>query len=228
MRRRIWLGVSGGVLALVLVTTLLSGAVFAQDSDTSATGFGQQFVERLAEKLGITSDELRAAVQDTQAEMIDEAVEDGRLTEQQAATMKERLESADGWFHAWPGPRHAGPRFDHGRAHHMLGGGVNLEAIADELGLTTAELREQLADGATLLEIIEASDKTVDDVVAVLVERVKPMLDQAVANGRITQEQADAKLAQMSERLTKMIESGLGCPMDLDLDVDAGATETTS
>lgn len=224
MAQRIWLGISGGALALILSATLLGGAVFAQEDDEGSTSLGQQFIERLAHRLGISSDELKSAVQETQTEMVDEALADGRLTEEQAATMKERIEAGEGRFSCMPGRGHGGPRHGHG----ILGRVLNLGVIADELDITTDELREQLAGGATLAEIIEDNGGSVDGIIAILIAQAQEALDQAVANGRITQGQADEMLPRLTERLTELIESGLSRPMHFQPDVDTEATETSS
>ena len=42
-------------------------------------------------------------------------------------------------------------------------------------------------------------------VIDTLVNAAKEHLDEAVANGRLTQEEADAKLAEITERITEMV-----------------------
>ena len=63
----------------------------------------------------------------------------------------------------------------------------------------------QLRDGATLAEI--AGSET-DALIASLVADVEEKLDEAVANGRITQEEADEKLAEATERITTFVNEG--------------------
>lgn len=229
MTRRSWLGAGGGILALVLTAVLFTGAVFAEERDDEGNS-GQAFIERLAGKLGITTEALQDAVQETQSDMLDEAVADGRLSEEQAEAMRERIESGEGrlGFGLYGGPGMGrGPGMRGG--HVLIGPGpLSMSAIADELGLTTAELREQLTDGATLAEVIEANGATVDEIVAVLVEQAKAKMAEAVADGRITQEQADALLAELPQRLTEQIEAGFFCPAPFERHNNSEAEETSA
>ncbi len=78
-------------------------------------------------------------------------------------------------------------------------------AAAEFLGMEVEELVAQLRDGATLAEI--AGSQT-DALIASLVADVEEKLDEAVANGRITQEEADEKLAEATERITTFVNEG--------------------
>ena len=77
--------------------------------------------------------------------------------------------------------------------------------VAEQLGLTKAELKAELKSGKTINEVaIELgvdSQTIVDAVVANRTEK----LDQAVEGGRITQEQADERLAQIETRITERL-----------------------
>ena len=81
---------AAGMFSLALGALLVSGTAFAQ-SDTDDTSLHQTFLDRLAEKLGISSGELEATIQETQNDVIDDAVANGRLTEQQG----ERAQGTD-------------------------------------------------------------------------------------------------------------------------------------
>jgi polyhydroxyalkanoate synthesis regulator phasin len=201
--RRLWLALGSGAIGMLLAVTLLGGAVLAADEEGAAPG--QTFVDRLASRLGITSDELTSAVKDTQIEMLDQAVADGRLSQEQADAMQERIQSAEGitGFSFGPGFGRGGPR---GMG---MAGCVSLDTLADTLGLTTAEVRAQLQAGVTLSEIITAQGQTVEAVVHALVAEAQAHLNEAVAAGRITQEQADSMLTELPARLTEMVESGM-------------------
>ena len=68
-------------------------------------------------------------------------------------------------------------------------------AIASYLGLTPAQLREQLRAGKTLAQIAVAQGKTVAGLEDAIYKDVQAHLDQAVANGRLTSAQEQAMLA---------------------------------
>jgi 3-hydroxyacyl-CoA dehydrogenase len=115
-------------------------------------------------------------------------VEDGTITEAQAEAVAETLAESR------PGNRpHRGP-------------GKGLAEAAEFLGLEVEDLAQQLRDGATLAEI--AGDQT-DELIALMVDAVEEKLAEAVANERLTQEEADEKLAEAEERITTFVNEGL-------------------
>lgn len=79
-------------------------------------------------------------------------------------------------------------------------------SIADLFGMTTDELQSAREGGQSLADI--AKDKGVDEqtVVDTMLESRKEALDQAVAGGQITQEQADAMLERMKAGITQRVE----------------------
>lgn len=85
------------------------------------------------------------------------------------------------------------------RGHWGLGPDDSLLSIAARvLDKTQIELAQELRDGKTLAEI--AGDK-LDEIISQAVEARKANLDQAVANGKLSQAQADAMLALMKANL---------------------------
>src|SRR3972149_407809 len=100
--------VIAAMAALGLGAVAIGGAITsAQEGDGGPIG---TFIAKLAEKLGVSEDELKTAIKDTRIEMIDEAVADGRLTQEQADRLKERVEEGGIGFGF-------GPRFGEGRHH---------------------------------------------------------------------------------------------------------------
>ncbi len=75
------------------------------------------------------------------------------------------------------------------RFHRMAGG---LADLADELGLSLEDVREQLQDGKTLEEIAAGVGIDIDEVFTSLRESALAEVDEHLAAGDITQEQADA------------------------------------
>ncbi|MCH7718613.1 MAG: hypothetical protein IIB21_04010, partial [Chloroflexi bacterium] len=105
------------VLAGVMLAGTVVGIGAAQtDGDTPTTDADvaphkvQVFADllpRLAENLGISAEELTAAIQQTQLQMVDERVAAGDLTEEEAARIRERIESGEGpLFGEGKRPRH--------------------------------------------------------------------------------------------------------------------------
>jgi hypothetical protein len=89
---------------------------------------------------------------------------------------------------------------------HPRGGGPEAD-IAKALGITAQELRTQLKSGKKLSEIATAKGKTLDDVKAAVKVTLKTRLDKAVADGKLTQTQADDRLAHVDD-FVDAIESG--------------------
>jgi polyhydroxyalkanoate synthesis regulator phasin len=120
-------------------------------------------------------------------------VEDGSLTEEQADEVAATLaESGFGGHggHPWRG--------------------LALETAATALDMTEDELRTALQeDGATLAGIAEEQGVPVEDLVAALVEAAQERIAQAVEDGRISQEQADARLGDLEERITEWVNADL-------------------
>lgn len=81
-----------------------------------------------------------------------------------------------------------------------------ISAIADATGLTGQEIVQELRAGKTLSELLDEHGVSADTVVASAVAQVQETLDQAVANGRLTQEQEDAMLAGLEAFYNAVLE----------------------
>jgi hypothetical protein len=74
--------------------------------------------------------------------------------------------------------------------------------------MTVDELRKALADGQTVAELAQAQDVALEDVADALVAAHAERLQQAVEDGRLTQEEADEKLVEMETNILDRLESG--------------------
>jgi uncharacterized protein YidB (DUF937 family) len=132
-------------------------------------------------------------------------VEDGTITQEQADAVEEALEDA---------------RPDRG-----IGGGIghhgfglvlgDMSTVAESLGISEDELRAALADGQTIAEIAEEQGVDVQDVIDDIVAAQRERVDEAVAEGRLTQEEADELLAGAEERVTAFVNGELPDREDL-------------
>jgi hypothetical protein len=190
-----------------LIAGAVAVAAFAGGSAALAAdqlGFQERqtaVIEDAAERLGVESSELSDALEGALADQIDEAVAAGRLTEEQGAEMKQRLADGDAPLLALPG----GPGGHRGGFGHFGG----LEAAASYLGLTEAELREELADGTTLAEVAKAEGKTATGLVEAMVAAAKEKLAEAVADGRLTAEQQAEIVADLPDRIEAQVNGEL-------------------
>jgi polyhydroxyalkanoate synthesis regulator phasin len=120
-------------------------------------------------------------------------VDDGSITEEQADEVATTLGEAG---------------LGRGGGHH--GGGFDLDVAATALGMDDDELRTALeADGATLAQVAEDQGVEVATLVDALVQAAKEHIAQEVEDGRLTQEQADERLADLEQRITERVNSEL-------------------
>jgi len=85
------------------------------------------------------------------------------------------------------------------------GPGRNVAAIASVLKLTEAELKTQVQSGKTLAQIATARGVDVKLVVDAIVADIKTHIASEVTSGEITQAQADTKLADVTTKVTEMV-----------------------
>lgn len=181
----------------LLAAAIGGGAAVAADRMSPAEE-SDAIVADVAKQLGVPEAKVEAALEDALANRIDAAVEAGRLTHAQGEELKERLRSGDvPLVGLGPG------RGMHGGGHHLFG---SLDAAADFLGLTDAELHERLRDGSSLAEIARAEGRTVDGLVGALVEAAKADLAAAVEDGRLTDTQRDELEADLADRISALVE----------------------
>ena len=182
-------------------TTLLAAAGGGVAVAASGTGSSSQenkaVIDDAAKQLGIPSSKLSGALKQALANQVDAAVAAGRLTKEQGAELKQRLESGD-----FPliGGLHRG-----GGHHFGFFGG--LDAAAEYIGVTETELRTQLENGQSLAQVAKDHGKTADGLVAALVADAKQKLDTAVSAKRLTQAQANEMLSGLNERITNLVNS---------------------
>jgi polyhydroxyalkanoate synthesis regulator phasin len=188
------LKIAAVVVVLGLAVVAVGGAVTsAQEGDGPFAGF----LAKVAAKLGVSEDKLKGAIDEAQIETIDEAVASGRITQEQADRMKERVGDGDSLL-PFGGPR-GGPRGE-------LGGmRVLPDAAAQALGITQDELMIELKDGKSLAEVAEAKGMSVDDFKAALLTQVKAQLDSLVADGTLTQEQADRVMQNIEDNTDSIV-----------------------
>jgi hypothetical protein len=158
-------------------------------------------LDAAAEQLGVEPSALSAALSDALSARIDAAVAAGTLTEQEGARMKERLADGDVPLVGLPGI---------GRHVHGIGPLGGLEAAADYLGLTRAQLREALSDGDALADVAKEKGKSVDGLEAAMLAAAKTDLAAAVADGHLTAAQQKAILADLPDRIADLVAGTVG------------------
>jgi hypothetical protein len=179
------------VAVLVLSGIAVGGAIGA--TQLTPKQESQAIITDAAEQLGVQPSELTSALKQALKNRVDAAVQDGTLTRQQGQRMKERIDAGEVPFLGLPFHRHHGPF--HGK----------LEAAAEYLGMTEAQLREALEDGKTLAQVARDRDKSVDGLVDALVEGAEEKLQDAVDAGRLTEAEKRDMLEGLRDRITDLV-----------------------
>jgi len=106
----------------------------------------------------------------------------------------------------------AGPSFTFGAGpdgQASIFGGAS-EELATFLGVSTEQLQSELdAEGATLAGVAEAHDRTRDELKIFFTEQQQAQLDDAVAAGTMSQEDADRMLDDFASRIDDMIDGNM-------------------
>ena len=197
--RKLWKIMGVAAVVAILGVIALVGVAAAQEPTDDwpawASSFPQQMKGAVASALGISVDEYDAALGTARDQVLEQAVTEGHLTQDQADRMRER---ADQGFEFGPGMKGRG----------AWGPGMGwtdsesspVAVAADALGMTADELLAELKDGKSIADV--ANERGVDPqtIADSILASQKDSLAQAVADGKITQEQADQMLSRMEER----------------------------
>ena len=144
---------------------------------------------QLAQEAGVSTEELAAALQDTwnaQGEvLIARFIEQG---------------PPKGMRHH---PPHRDP-FKHAR--------LWVKVSAETLDMPVKDFIQAMGEGQTPAQIAEAHGSSGQALVDAIVAAEKALLDQAVAEGRLTQEKADEILARVTDMAGKWVENGFPKP----------------
>ncbi len=195
MKRKKRMLAAGTVVALAIAGG--GAAIAATGDDRKAES--DAIVADAAKQLGVTPAKLENALQEALKNRVDAAVQAGRLTQAQGQELKQRIEAGELPL-LGVGPGH------HGRHH---GPGPGFDAAASYLGVTEAQLRTALENGSTLADVAKDKGKSVEGLVDAMVADAQKHLDQAVEDGRLTEAQAEERLAEIEEHVTALVNGEL-------------------
>lgn len=200
----------GAVLDVVAQQTgLTGGEVMAQVLD------GATLADVITANGGDVDAVTQAAV-DAVTAQVNAAVAAGTLTQQQADTLLANLPDAVG--RAFDGDLRGGGRGNRPGGQRQPGAAAlqlantMLDTVASQTGLTREDILTQMRDGATLADVITGAGGSVDAVKTAVTTAVTDEINQAVTDGRITQQQADALLAQLPTTLDTFLNGQLPRP----------------
>lgn len=88
------------------------------------------------------------------------------------------------------------------------GGGCDLDTAAETIGIDVEDLRSALDEGQTIAEVATANDVDPQAVIDAQVAEASQHLSDKVEAGDLTQEEADVRLAEKTERITDRVNNG--------------------
>jgi uncharacterized protein (DUF433 family) len=147
-------------------------------------------IRMLVEESGLDITDFQVALQAARAEMLQQAVADGSITQEQADRKLDRQRKQNGFGRGGQG--RFGLKDKDGTAWQTT--------IAEVLGIPVEEVEEHLAGGETIRTLVEELGLDMAEVQTALQVARTEKLQQAVADGIITQEQADRMLKHLSVR----------------------------
>ena len=213
MRLAKTLGLAGALITAALVGGTLIGSTLAVGTDdgdplgADATAYCDTFMDAFASELGTTREGVIAAGQAAANAAIDAAVAAGDITEERAATMRERIAEYDGegcglFGRGGFGPGH-GPGRGPGHGRGFLGAN-SIEAAADAFGIEPSVLLGEVREAGGLEAVATARGVSYDEVKADVLAAVQADVDAAVAAGTLEQDRAD----NIVERVTTWLDEG--------------------
>ena len=195
---------------LALIEEIASQTDTAVEDVIAARMDGQSFNDYVAEFDVDPADVIGAVVADAQ-EHLAEAVAEGNLTQDEAdaklaeieTRITEAMNSTEAFEQRPEGRPEQGQR-DGQRGGHDFGA---IDIISEATGLEPQEVMSAWQDGSTLAEIIEANGADVETIKADIIADATEKLNQAVADGRIDQAEADEKIASLDAKVDEVLSS---------------------
>ena len=165
-----------------------------------------QSVADVAEANGVALDDVVAAVVAEMETHIAEHVAEGKLAQSEAdAKLADAADKVAERLSSVPAERGMG---DEGERRGPGGrGGEQWATVADVIGLEVHSLREAFAAGQSVADVAEANGVAFDYVVAAVVAEMETHIAEHVAEGKLTQEEADAKLADAADKVAERLSS---------------------
>lgn len=197
-----------GLLAVMALASVVTVGTVLAETPTPTSGAGQtayqNFLDKLAANLGVQVDTLKNAITKTQTQIVDEQVQSGKLTQEQADKIKDRIQNGQGWFGfkgGFVGPKgwKGGPKLNGA----LNLGSIKLEALAALTNKTVDQVKQELS----LQRFLDENEITSQQLHDKIVELAQAKVDQAVKDGKIT--------AAQGEQIMNRIKSAPALPQKL-------------
>ena len=140
----------------------------------------------LVEEMGLEMTAVREAMESVRLGAVDRALAEGAISDGQAQWMRD---GRGPWRHGGGGP--GGPFHGEGAGMNLVDADTMHAAIAEALGISVEELEAARAEGASLVALAEELGVEMETVRAAMETVREDAINQALADGEITEEQAD-------------------------------------
>lgn len=201
-------GHHGGGL-MIMGDELFTLLKLTQDEFRTQTEAGKTLLQ-IATAQGVTEQQLTDFLTKQHTAHIDQAVTDGKLTQEQADAMKanfpEHIKNMINHTH----PVGMGGPGGHGKGGMGFGGMKIGDELFTLLNITKEQFQTECQAGKTLLEIATAHNVTEQQLTDFFTEQHTAKMEQAVKDGKMTQEQADQLKANLPTMISKIINSKPG------------------
>jgi hypothetical protein len=198
-------GLKGKVAAMlgaVAVGAAIVGGVALAQTPTPTPGQGQTqqqslgnyFLDQLAKSLNISRSQLDSALKSAGNATVDEALRQGKLTQDQANRMHDRINQGNGFFGGFL-DRLGGKHGNRGPGMHLAGD--ILKAVAGQLNMDPQTLMSELRSGKSLKDI--AASAGVTDL-----NSLKPAIKSTVQSDLQQQGVAQDRINQILQKIDAM------------------------
>ena len=188
-------------IAIAVVAVLVVSGAFAlvASAQTPTPPMGSKpgdiFWATLAAKLNVSQDALKSAFRDAAKAVVADGVKAGKFNPEQADKLDKRIDKLP----LDKAPLPILPSRQKSQAATLK---VMLDSAANTLGMSPRDLVEQLRDGLTLSQIAQQKGVDPNKVRAAMLSVPTARIDEAVQNGKLTQDKA----AELKARLEKQVD----------------------
>ncbi len=206
----------GAFFAGPLLASARSGQTTATAASTPTTTnpYCQQYLQDLAKRLGVSVSTLQQDKLGAAEDVLAQLVKDGKLTQNQANQIKQRLQSHQACT---------------GKGKGLWGRGVVLQSlkqylpdvaaqVAQGLHMTSTQLVSQLQSGKSLSQIATAQGVSSSQLQTIVTNAIQSTVNKAVSAGNLTQQQA-TNIMQMLQKhpnaLNRLLNGHMGNKFNL-------------
>ena len=186
------------IATAAIAASLAGGAAgFAFTSNSAIAGAEEATTTSIVRPSGQMGGAPRRAPGAELSEVLKPLVDDSTINQSQADAVIAAIQAA----------RPAGGEHENGAMKGPKGAhaGKNLEVAADAIGVTVDDLKQGIKSGTTVAAQAQAKGVEPQTVIDALVNEMTTHITSDVADGKLTQTEADERIANATERISKFV-----------------------